>query len=232
MEAGGEGGGGEKEVGGDESQRRLDIRNVGDMSGLFNAISSAPSSAWVDYTGNNIITNGDVVEVALGTYQCNESGTNCASGSIMLYPNNLHGIIECTNDSADCIIDGESSRRVIYVEGSGSGLLTIRALTFLNGQHIYGGGAFIDFGAKVDFILCLFQNCRATGTCNTCGGGAIYIGSIGEIVTINIYATRFTGNTADSEAGNDIRYYGKVIIHDECPEPYKQNYPTEGKARK
>ena len=192
------------------------------MSGLFNAISSAPSSAWVDYTGNNIITNGDVVEVALGTYQCNESGTNCASGSIMLYPNNLHGIIECTNDSADCIIDGESSRGVIFVEGSGSGSLTIRALTFLNGESNVGGGANIHNGATVDFILCLFQNCRAAK------GGAIYLTSSPNV---NVYGTRFIGNTAYSGNSNDIyRDGGTITIYNTCPSPYSSNTLTQGKV--
>jgi len=104
----------------------------------------------VDNTGNNIITNGDTVEVAQGTYACNESGSNCVDSAKMLYPSNLYSSIECTNDSADCVIDGQSSRRVIYVGGNAGGSLTIRALTFLNGQAGNGGGAYIYDGAIVD----------------------------------------------------------------------------------
>ena len=106
--------------------RGLTTRNVADMSGLCNAASSYISSS----SNSNIITKGDKVEVALGTYQCNESRSNCAYSYSMLVPSNLCGSIECTNDSADCVIDRKSSRRVIEVNGSEGGTLIIRALPF------------------------------------------------------------------------------------------------------
>jgi len=230
LEAGGEGGGGEKEVGGDESQRRLDIRNVGDMSGLFNAVSSKNSDHY--NTGNNIISNGDRVEVALGTYQCNESGTNCAALSIMLYPNNLYGSIECTNDTADCILDGEKSRRLICAEEIAEQPLTLRALTFKDGQGNVGGGLFI-YNALVNIILCVFSSCRAEfveGEFNS--GGAIEAGgSLTVLTVVNIYATSFMDNIADNGEGNDIYkdLYATITVHNICPSPYSSTNSTVGK---
>jgi len=90
----------------------------------------------------------------------------------MLFLSNLYGSIECTNDSADYAIDGQSSRRVIVVRGTGSGLLIIRALTFLYGQGDTDRGPIIWNGAIVEINLCLFSNCRATDSHD--GGGAIF----------------------------------------------------------
>lgn len=59
-------------VGREGRGRELATRKVGDMSGLFNTASSFACS--ICNTGNNIITNGDTVKVAPGTYECNESG--------------------------------------------------------------------------------------------------------------------------------------------------------------
>jgi len=61
----------------------------------------------------------------------------------MLWLVDLNGSIECTNDSADCVIDGQSSRGVIVVRGTASEILTIRALIFLNGQAVWVGGAYL-----------------------------------------------------------------------------------------
>jgi len=64
----------------------LITRNVADMRGLNNDVSNYE---YADNIGNNIISNRDTVEVALGTYQYNRSGSNCASSSTMLYLSNL-----------------------------------------------------------------------------------------------------------------------------------------------
>jgi len=78
--------------------------------------------------------------------------------------------------------------------------LTLRALTFKDGQFIRGGGCLIDSGAIVDIGLCVFNNCRATDSNR--GGGEIYVNSnIGN--SININGSKFTGNTAAGN-GNDI----------------------------
>ena len=219
---GGEGGGGEKEGGWGESRRRLDVRKVGDMSGLFNAVSSGNDNRY--NTGNNIISNGDRVEVAQGTYHCDESASNCASIIYsMLYSKNIYGSIECTNVYGNCVLDGQSSRRVIYVVG---GTLSLRALTFLNGQSSWGGGVRIEEGAVVEIYFCVFRNCRASSSVT--GGGAIRLKGSG--VNVNIYCTQFTGNTAASGHGNDIYMNGGTItIHNNCPSPYDATTTTQGK---
>jgi len=109
---------------------------------------------------------------------------------------------------------------------TGSGTLTIRALTFLNGQTYRGGGAFICNDTIVDFIPCLIQNCRATSS----RGETIHVDN--SATTINLYGTRFIGNTAESGNGNDIyRYEGTITILNTCPSPYSSNTPTQGKTR-
>ena len=192
------------------------------MGGLFNAISSGT----LTNTGNNIITNGDVVEVALGIYQCNESGLNCASSDIMLYPKNLYCAIQCTVDSAACVLDGQSTREVILVQATGGQTLTLRALTFRNGHSDESGCAYIGSDALVDIVLCLIINCRAT---SSTGGGAIYL--TGYSTAVNLYGTQFIGNKADSGNGNDIyRDSGTITIHNTCLSPYTHN-ATKGKTR-
>ena len=62
------------------SKRRLGIRNDGNMSGLFNAVSIYSSSPVS--TGDNIVSNGDTVEVAVGTYECNDSASNCTAQAV------------------------------------------------------------------------------------------------------------------------------------------------------
>ena len=197
-------------------------RCASDMDGFFNAVSSLGSN-----TGNNIISNGDTVELATGIYECNESGSNCASSYVMLDLDDLSGSIECTSDSADCVIDGQSSRGVIKVHGTGSNSLTIRALTFLNGRAGRGGGAFIEDAAAVNVVLCFFSNCRATES--NYGGGAIILS--GTSTAVNLYATQFTGNTAATGNGHDTYNHkdqATITIHDTCPSPYSSNTPTQG----
>ena len=115
------------------------------------------------------------------------------------------------------------------MEGTGGQTLTLRSLTFQSGQTSnYGGGAELAKGAKVDLVLCVFNNCRSTNS--KFGGGAIFLHWSATIV--NLYSTRFARNTADSGNGNDIyRSGGTIIIHNTCPSPYSSNTPTQGKTR-
>ena len=61
------------------------------------------------------------------------------------------------------------------------------------------GGVYIMNNAIVDLNLCVVNNCRATATEH--GGVAILVDSS----TVNIWGTSFTGNTAASGDGNDIK---------------------------
>ena len=194
-----------------------------DMNGLFNTVSNL---VHIDYnTGNSIMANGDTTILADGSYKCSQ-GT-CASSYNMLYTNNLNGEVKCVDDNASCVLDGENAKKGMVVEGTGSGALILRALTFDKGYAYVGGGVYIYNGAIVDLELCVFSNNRATGNL---GGGAISVTDSGT--TVNIYGTSFIGNTADPGNGDDIyRSSGTITIHNTCPSPYSSNTPIQGKTK-
>jgi hypothetical protein len=175
--------------------------------------------------------NGDTTILAVGPYKCSE-GT-CANRWVMLFTNNLNGEVKCVEDNASCVLDGENERTGMYVKGTGSGTLILRALTFDKGFGNAGGGVRIESGAIVDLKLLVFSNNRATSSYDGYGGGAIYVSS--SEITVNVYSTSFFGNTADSGKGDDIyrSSYGSPIItiHNTCPSPYSSNTPIQGKTR-
>ena len=154
----------------------------------------------------------------------------------MLSTSDLNGEVMCVDNLAICVLHGENSKRGMDVYGTGSGTLTLilRALTFKEGEAIYGGGILIRLSAIVNIELCVFSNCRATWS--NFGGGAIYVTSSGT--TVNVYGTSFNGNTAASGNGGDIYRstyggtYGEgsptITIHNTCPSPYSSNTPIEG----
>ena len=121
-------------------------------------------------TGNSIMPNGDTAVLAVREYKCSE-GT-CASSETMLWTDNLNGEVKCFNDDSSCILNGEQTRRGMYVYGNGAPSLTLRALTFKDGEAGTGGGVSIWYGAIVTIELCVYSNCRSTGSL---GGGAIYV---------------------------------------------------------
>jgi hypothetical protein len=194
------------------------------MNGLFNTVSNHVGSGI--NTGNSIMANGDTTTLAVGPYKCSE-GT-CARSSTMLYTGDLNGEVKCVEDNASCVLDGENERRGMYVYGTGSATLILRALTFDKGNANSGGGVYIQNGAKVDFELSVFSKNRATGS--TEGGGAIVVFSSGT--TVNVYGSTFIENTADSTRGDDIHrtYPGTITIHNTCPSPYSSNTPIQGKT--
>jgi len=103
-------------------------------------------------------------------------------------------------------------------------ILTIRALTFKDGQSASGGGISITEGALVDLTLCIFRECGAISAF----GGAINVE--GSDTAVNVYGSRFIGNVEFS--GHDIvRRGGTIIIHDTCPSPYEAVTPVQGKLR-
>jgi predicted outer membrane repeat protein len=197
------------------------------MDGLFNTVSNYASSS--ANTGNSFMANGDTAVLAVGSYKCSE-GT-CADSTDMLGTRNLNGEVKCVEDNASCVLDGENARRGMWVQGTGSGTLILRALTFDKGYGDgAGGGVYILDGAKVDLELLVFSNNRAA---SSYGGGAIYLASSGG--TVNVYGTSFNGNTADSGNGDDIYnnpgYPATITIHNTCPSPYSSNTPIQGKTR-
>ena len=179
----------------------------------------------VSYNSNDIMANGDTTTLSVGEYKCSD-GT-CNVDYDMLSTKNLYGTIQCFNDDVSCVLDGQSSRRGMYVVGTGSGKLTIRAIRFYKGKNWgSGGGVWIGDGAKIDITLCVFDSCEASSTSSSTGGGGIYV----SYSAVSIYATAFTGNSAASGNGDDIyNDYGTVTIHDTCPTPHSANTPTQGK---
>jgi predicted outer membrane repeat protein len=199
--------------------------SVVDMNGLFNTVSNADDE-YTSNTGNSIMANGDTAVLADGSYKCSE-GT-CAASWVMLVTDNLNGELKCVEDNTSCVLDGENARGVMYVMGTGSGTLILRALTFDKGYAGAGGGVYIYSGAIVDLKLCNFSNNRATDS--SYGGGAIYVAGSGT--TINAYGTSFIGNAGDSGNGDYIyREGGTITIHNTCPSPYSSNTPIQGKTR-
>ena len=215
------------------------------MTELFNKVSNSVTSGVI--AGNAIIPHGDTVVFGTGQYQC--TAGNCAGadedGLLMLYTNNLHGEFKCSEDVASCVLDGTKTRRLMRIDGTGGGKVTIRAITFKNGGGVhYGGGIYFYDISTVDVELCVFSNCRATEgswwdaeTWGTTGGGALYVDS--KDVILNIYGTHFSGNTAESGNGGDIYNdedfisgSGSVTIHNTCPSPYSCTPPIQGKLRK
>jgi predicted outer membrane repeat protein len=203
------------------------------MDGLFNMVSNYANMDHVDNTGNSIMAIGDTTMLAVGPYKCSE-GT-CAQSSnnnnpTMLMTFNLNGKVKCVEDNASCVLDGENTRRVMTVSGTGSGTLTLRALTFDKGDCDVGGGVVIRHSAIVDLALCIFSNNRAT---TGLGGGAIFVHSSGTPVRVNIIGTSFNENTAESGNGDDICSTSSttITIHNTCPSPYSSITPIQGKTR-
>jgi hypothetical protein len=148
----------------------------------------------------------------------------------MLWTYNLNGEVKCVEDNASCVLDGENERGGMWVAGTGSVTLILRALTFDKGYHSRGGGVEIRDGAIVDLEFLIFSNSRATSS--GYGGGAIYVSD--SKTTVNAYGTSFNGNTADSGNGDDIynrNSEATITIHNTCPSPYSSNTPIQGKTR-
>jgi hypothetical protein len=216
--------------------------NVVDMNGLFNTVSNRVQSGV--NTGNSIMANGDTTILAVGSYKCPD-GT-CADIEDMLWTDDLNGEVKCVEDNASCVLDGENERRGMQVQGTGSGTLILRALTFDKGYALSnGGGLYITSNVRLDLELLIFSNNAATGRESYFdddldgGGGAIHVTSItltlNSGTTVNVYGTSFNGNTANSGNGDDIyidSYDGTTItIHDTCPSPYSSKIPIQGKTR-
>ena len=114
------------------------------------------------------------------------------------------------------------------VFGTGMQVLTLRAITFKEGEFTWGGGIYVGKSAKVDLALCSFVYNRATSTSSGHGGGAIYV----HLGTVNIIGTWFAGNTAVSNNGDDVmKKDGTVVLQSDCPSPFSANVPRKGEIR-
>ena len=187
-----------------------EVTTVSDQDGLFNAISNYVCSSCT--TGNNIISNGDFVNLLVGTY----SGSPFAYSHSIYYSDDIYYTMNCVGDAHSCILDGlGGTRRILYVDGTSNQDLTITGIKFYNTRASYGGGIYAWNGAKVVIQLCLFDNLEATSS--GYGGGGIIVDS--SSTSVNIYTTLFSNNNAVSGNGDDIYIYssGSVTVHATCP---------------
>ncbi|GMH98401.1 hypothetical protein TrVE_jg8801 [Triparma verrucosa] len=171
----------------------------------------------VSKDGATKMTNGDQALIAAGTFLC---GT-CAS-SVMFYSSNLFGGIICAEGILTCILDGQGTRGILFVDGTDVSNLAIKGIRFHHGTRTgsnSGGGIYMRNGAKVTLEFCALTSCTAYQ------GGAIAIFSDATLTT---YTTSFTSNTATNNDGsNDIFNAANLAIFDACPEGFV-GLPDEG----
>ena len=186
-----------------------EVTTVSDQDGLFNAISNGDYGGDV---GNNIISNGDFVNLLVGTY----SGSPYSASHSIYWSSNIYYTMNCVEDDHSCILDGlGGTRRLLVVSGTSGQDLTITGIKFYNTRASLGGGIFAESGAKVVIQLCLFDNLEATSS-STGGGGGIHVQT--SSTSVNIYTTLFSNNNAVSGNGDDIYIYsGSVTVHATCP---------------
>ena len=168
------------------------------------------------------MSNGDDVVVKEGDYICG----SCNSNGRMFWISGLYGKVRCERDNLGCKLDGEGSRQVMLVDGTGGGTLVLRGLHILRGNSVFGGGMNANSNAMVTLELVLFENCHASS--EVYGGGAI-MGWSGDL---NLFGVSFLGNTAASNQGYDIYVNtgsSSVTFHNTCPVG-EGGSPTEGES--
>ena len=195
--------------GGGLGVRKLTTFPVSGHEAFYNKIS---------IKGNAKMSRGDEVVAAEGVYKC---GT-CDNIGRMYWIYDLNGVIRCESD-LECKLDGEESRRVMVVDSTPGGTLSLRRFHIHRGSYNLGGGIYTQ-SANIILTTVRFTQCQATYGSDSYGGGAIYAYS----GTISLYAVEFSGNSAASNQGDDIYTpNAAVIIHSTCPEG-EGGSPTEG----
>ncbi|GMI08239.1 hypothetical protein TrVE_jg10449 [Triparma verrucosa] len=164
---------------------------------LYNKVNNGQSA------GSDIINNGDTVTVSPGSYSC---GT-CVGSSLMFDLANLFGTFQCSSYANWCVIDGEQTRRVFQIVGTGIGTLTFDGLKIYRGYGskrygIFpgrGGGIYVTEGGILTLERCQFDSCTAADD-----GAGLLVQASGT--TVNLYGTSFTSNSALDD-GSDIYEY-------------------------
>ena len=139
-----------------------DIRDVDNHNALFHAISNGVSTNCPCTTGNNIVPNGAFVRAAQGTY----IGAPYADSDEVYFIVDIYFSLICSSSPHSCILDGEDSRRIMYISGTSSQTLTIAGMTFKDGNAgggSGGGGMVIESSALVSIQTCKFVSCYASG---------------------------------------------------------------------
>eukprot|EP00519_Triparma_laevis_P012721 CAMPEP_0182498884 /NCGR_PEP_ID=MMETSP1321-20130603/6944_1 /TAXON_ID=91990 /ORGANISM="Bolidomonas sp., Strain RCC1657" /LENGTH=195 /DNA_ID=CAMNT_0024702995 /DNA_START=114 /DNA_END=698 /DNA_ORIENTATION=+ len=169
------------------------VHNAEDHDDLFNLISNYCYSAGC-MAGNNIVTNGDSVIAAVGTF----SGAPYANSDAVYFPLSIYFSLVCSGVPHSCILNGANSRMIMRISGTGSGTITISGMTFKDGDDM---GVWTTSSARVTFEASKFVSCSTK---------AIQVQSSG---TVNLYATVFSATN-----GDDIYLLGgSATVHSTCP---------------
>jgi hypothetical protein len=75
----------------------------------------------MDKDGSDLMGNGDKVTLADGVHS-----------GFTLSPLDLFGELRC--EVSGCVLDGERTRQIMFVQGTGEGVLTLRRLKFYRGN--------------------------------------------------------------------------------------------------
>ena len=177
----------------------------------FDSVDIAVTSAQQFYdsvstNGATTMNSGDRILFAEGHYKC----STCRSAFVMFKtPDQLFGSLTCTSDDLSCVLDGESTRGIMYIAETGVQGFKLQGLRLYQGNSAgsTAGALFINSGAKVVLQFCALDNNAVSY------GGAIFVSTDSELTA---YGTSFSSNQA-SNAGPDIYNVGKVRINSVCP---------------
>ena len=129
----------------------------------------------------------------------------CYNHYDMIVLNNYSGQISGSAGISDSQLDGEDTKVIMNLYGSGGGSITLQLLTFKNGNNAVGGALYIDDGSldstTVIIRYCAFLSNRAT--LGSLGGGAIYIGNTG-FNYVSLEGVKFANNAAATFRGADV----------------------------
>eukprot|EP00519_Triparma_laevis_P010367 CAMPEP_0182498006 /NCGR_PEP_ID=MMETSP1321-20130603/6353_1 /TAXON_ID=91990 /ORGANISM="Bolidomonas sp., Strain RCC1657" /LENGTH=1411 /DNA_ID=CAMNT_0024702007 /DNA_START=67 /DNA_END=4302 /DNA_ORIENTATION=- len=179
----------------------------------------------ISQNGANIMKSGDHALVGPGTYKCfpchDEYVPDQTVVMNMFVTSRLFGSIICRGEILSCVLHGESTRRILKVEGTSISVLTITGIRFFSGATPYyrnndGGGMIILKGAVVRLEFCALNSCSAYY------GGAV---NIEPTSTLSAYGTSFASNWAND--GMDVYNIGDLIVFDTCPDKWI-GIPEEG----
>ena len=117
---------------GEEGSRKLTTYAVSGQDAFFNKISSGTDCSSCPQ-GNALMSDGDELVAAEGVYQCGTCYHTppyglyicgaCYADHVMNFITDLYGVIRCQNDDLECKLDGEGSRAIMQVWGTGGGTL-------------------------------------------------------------------------------------------------------------
>lgn len=144
--------------------------------------------------------NGDIVEVANGTYK--------GPGNRDLDFNGKEITVRSKKGPENCIIDCEDNGRGFYFHSGEGTDSVVMGFTITNGSALSGGGISCDNGSSPTIRDNKIIKCHATGN-DPLGGGAIYCNDDSNAVIIN---NELAENSADCQGGGIYFRFSSVKI--------------------